>query len=186
MLWTALPGFRSYNPSWLRLSQRLWDNKPLRRQSLSPWQGHRPCPLYFTLLGPESDQLANDGLDSSREGWPKTGMVTKRPSGKDLGGHRKRRWWTLTPWLWHSLSPHSVCKKSPNLLTALLPLPDLNLKQWQRWVQSCAGKGRFPGAIRPKKECIKSYETCFANALNFLIRVHAWNENFVPQSFMAL
>ena len=27
-------------------------------------------------------------------------------------------------------------------------------------------KGRFPGAIRPKKECIKSCETCFANTLN--------------------
>ena len=25
---------------------------------------------------------------------------------------------------------------------------------------------QFPGAIRPKKECIKSYETCFANILN--------------------
>ena len=26
--------------------------------------------------------------------------------------------------------------------------------------------GQFPGAIRPKKECIKSCETCFANILN--------------------
>ena len=31
---------------------------------------------------------------------------------------------------------------------------------------ACAGKGRFPRAIRPKKECIKSCETCFANTLN--------------------
>ena len=29
----------------------------------------------------------------------------------------------------HSLSPHSVSKKSPNPLAALLPLPDLSLKQ---------------------------------------------------------
>ena len=45
--------------------------------------------------------------------------------------------------------------------------------------------GRFPRAIRPKKDYIKSYETYFANTLNFLIRVPAWNE-FVPQSVMAL
>ena len=36
----------------------------------------------------------------------------------------------------------------------------------RRWVQPCAGKGRFPTSIRPKKECIKSCETCFANTLN--------------------
>ena len=88
------------------------------------------------------------------------------PTGKDLGGYRKRGWWTLAPGLWHSLSPHSVCKKSPNLLAALLPLLDLSLKQCQREVQSCAGKNGFPGAIRPKKEYIKSCETCFANTLN--------------------
>ena len=35
--------------------------KPLRRQSLSPWQGRHLCSLYSTLLGPELDQLANDG-----------------------------------------------------------------------------------------------------------------------------
>ena len=93
-------------------------------------------------------------------------MVTKGPSGKDLGGYRKMGWWTLAPWFWHSLSPHSVCKKSPNLLAALLPLPDLSLKQCWRWVWPCAGKGVFPRAIRPRKECIKSYETYFANALN--------------------
>ena len=58
---TALPGFKSCKPPWLRLSERLWDHKPLRRQSLSPRQGHCPSPLYFTLLGPEPDQLANDG-----------------------------------------------------------------------------------------------------------------------------
>ena len=56
------------NPPWLRLSQRPWDHKLLRRQSLSPWQGGCPCPLYFTLLRPEPDQLANDRQDSSREG----------------------------------------------------------------------------------------------------------------------
>ena len=89
-----------------------------------------------------------------------------RPSGKDLGDYRKRGWWILTPWLWQSLSPHSVCNKSPNLLTALLPLPDLSLKQCWRWVWPCVGKGGFPGAIRPKKECIKSCESCFANNLS--------------------
>ena len=53
-------------------------------------EGHCPCPIYFTLLDPEPDQLANDRQDSSREFLSKTGMVTKRPSGKDLGGYRKR------------------------------------------------------------------------------------------------
>ena len=130
LLGTALPGFRSCNSPWLRLSERPWDHKPLRRQRFSPWQGCHLCPLYFTLLGPEPDQLANDREDSSREGRPKTGIVTKRSSGKDLGSYRKRGWWALAPQLWHSLSPHSVCKKSPNLLAALLPLPDLSLKQW--------------------------------------------------------
>ena len=33
-------------------------------------------------------------------------------------------------------------------------------------MQPCARKGGFPRAIRPKKECIKSCETCFANTLN--------------------
>ena len=67
LLGSALPGFRSCKPPWLRLSERPWDHKPLRRQSLSPWQGCRPCPLNFTLLGPEPDQLANYGYDSLRE-----------------------------------------------------------------------------------------------------------------------
>ena len=93
-------------------------------------------------------------------------MVTKRPTGKELGGYRKRGWWTLAPLLWHSLSPYSVCKKSPNLLASSIPRPDLSLKQCWRWVQPCAGKGGFPVEIRPKKECIKSCETCFANILN--------------------
>ena len=89
MLGTALPGFRSYNLPWLRLSQRPWDHKPLRRQSLSPWQGCHLCPLYFTLLGPELDQLANDRYDSSREGRPKTGIVTKKAHREGLGGYKK-------------------------------------------------------------------------------------------------
>ena len=101
------------------------------------------------------------GRDDLRQAWSR-----KRSTGKDLGGYRKRGWWTLAPRLWHSLSPHSVSKKSPSLLAALLPLPDLSLKQWQRAVQSCAGKGGFPGAIRPKKECIKSCETCFVYTLS--------------------
>ena len=62
---------------------------------------------------------------------------------------------------------HSVCKKSPNLLAALLLLPDLSLKQYWRWMWPCAGKGGFPRAIKPKKECIISYETYFANTFNF-------------------
>ena len=45
LLGTALPGFRGYNPPWLRLSQS-WDHKPLRRQSLSPWQKCHLCPLH--------------------------------------------------------------------------------------------------------------------------------------------
>ena len=45
-------------------------------------------------------------------------------------------------------------------------MPDLSLKQCQRWVQPCAGKGRFSWTIRPEKECIKSCESCFANTLN--------------------
>ena len=61
VLGTTLPGFRSCKPPWLRLSQRPWDRKSLRRQSLSPWQGRHLCPLYLTPLGPELDQLANDG-----------------------------------------------------------------------------------------------------------------------------
>ena len=133
MLGTALPGFRSCKPPWLRLTQRPWDHKPLSRQSLSPWQGRHLCLLYLTLLGPEPDQLANDGEDSSREGRPKRGLVTKRPTGKDMAGHRKRGWWTLAPWLWQSLSPHSVFKKSPNLLAALLPLSDISLKHDRGW-----------------------------------------------------
>ena len=33
-------------------------------------------------------------------------------------------------------------------------------------MQPCAGEGGFPRGIRPKKECIKPCETCFANTLN--------------------
>ena len=94
-------------------------------------------------------------------------MVTRGPSGKDLGGYGERRgWWTLTPQIWHGLSLHSVYKKSPNLLADLFSRLDINLKQCWRWLWPCAGKGGFPWAIRPKKECIKSCETCFANTLN--------------------
>ena len=78
----------------------------------------------------------------------------------------------LTPWLYHSLSPHAICKRSPNLLAAFLPHPDSVLKQCQRGMQPCAGTGRSQqGAIRPKKEFIKSCETCFAkNVLNLNIK----------------
>ena len=79
---------------------------------------------------------------------------------------------TLTPQLYHRLSPHSFCKKSPNLLAALLPLLDSGLKQCQRGMQLCVGTGGSQwGAIRPKKECIKSCETCFAkNVLNLKVK----------------
>ena len=100
------------------------------------------------------------------------GMGITGLSGKDLGGYGERGWWTLAPQLWHRLSPHSVCKKSPNLLAALLPLPDLNLKKCLRWVW--CWKGQVPQGIRSKKECIKSCETYFANTLTLNIRVQAW------------
>ena len=61
VLGTACLVSEAVTPPWLRLSDRPWDPKPLRRQSLSPWQGCYLCPLYFTLLGPKPDQLANDG-----------------------------------------------------------------------------------------------------------------------------
>ena len=57
-------------------------------------------------------------------------------------------------------------------MAAFLPLPDLSLKQClnpETMLEvgaACAGKGRFPRAFRPKKECIKSYETYFANIFN--------------------
>ena len=144
-LGTALPRFRTCNPPWLRVNKKPWGPNLLRRQSLSPGQGYCHCLLLLHPDWPWADDWLDNGReDSLKEGWPKTGMVTKRPSGNDLGGYRKREWWTLTPQLWHSLSPHSVCKKSPNLLAALLPLPDLSLKQCWRWVQPCAGNGGFP------------------------------------------
>ena len=62
VLGTTLPGFRIFNPPWLRLSKRPWDHMLLRRQNLSPWQGHHLCPL---LLYPSwtraYDWLDNDG-----------------------------------------------------------------------------------------------------------------------------
>ena len=96
---------------------------------------------------------------------PKTGTIMKEPSGKDLGDYRKRgngpstlgfviacvlilstrslliSWWpACSTWL----KPETMPKVGVSL----------------RW------KGQFPRVIRPKKECIKSCETCFAkNAL---------------------
>ena len=116
----------------------------------------------------------------------------KRSSGKDLGGYRKRGWWTLTPQLWHSLSPHSVCKESVNLLAAFLPLPDLSLKQClnpETMLEVGAAlclKGRVPWGDQPKKECIKSYETYFANTLNLNDKGISLKWVCFPQSFMAL
>ena len=90
----------------------------------------------------------------------------KGHSGKDLGGYRKRGWWTLALWHYEASVLILSSKKSPNLLAVLLPLPDLSLKQCWRWMQPCAGKGMFPMALRPNKECIKFYETYFPNTLN--------------------
>ena len=111
-------------------------------------------------------------------------MVKKGPQGRTGGGGAigKGSDGPSPPRLRHSLSPHSVCK-SPNLLAALLPLLDLSLKQCGRWVWPCAGKGRFPRTIRPKKECIKSCETCFANTLNLNDKVQAWNEFVSPKFY---
>ena len=59
----------------------------------------------------------------------RTGAVVKGPSGKDLGdcGEGTKN---PHPLAYHSMSPHSICKKSPNLLAALLSLPDSGLKQY--------------------------------------------------------
>ena len=75
ILGTALPGFRDCNPPWLRLSERPWDPTPLRRQSLSPWQGHCLCLLYFTLPGPQCKTglpmmgKIPEGRDDLRQAW---------------------------------------------------------------------------------------------------------------------
>ena len=83
-------------------------------------------------------------------------------------------------------SPHSVYKKPPNLLAALLSLPDLNPKQWQRAGQPCAGKGRFPRAIRLKKEYIKPCETCFANILSLNDKGPSLKRVCFPKSYSPL
>ena len=115
MLGTTLPGFGGCNPPWLRLSQS-WDDKPLRRQGLSPWQGCHLCPLHpaWPWAWPVSQWWVRilKGGSTLRQS-----LVTR----EGLGVCGKRGWWTLAPWLWNSLSPHSVCKKSPNLLAALRP-----------------------------------------------------------------
>ena len=108
-------------------------------------------------------------------------MTGKIPQGRDdlrqtrsQAGPQRRTWGAIEK---RSDGPSSLgfniawfiilsAKKSPNLLATLPPLLNLSLKQCWGWVQPCAGKGRFPEGIRPKKECIKSYETYFANTLN--------------------
>ena len=47
VLGSALPGVRIPKTPWLRMSERPWDHKPLRRQSLCPWRG--TAPAQFTL-----------------------------------------------------------------------------------------------------------------------------------------
>ena len=83
------------------------------------------------------DDLRQAGLQKGRQGrtW---GAIEKGSDGP-------------SPLSFDSLSPHSVCKKSPNLLAALLPLPDLNLTQHLRWLWPCDGKGGPPPQERMHK-----------------------------------
>ena len=82
MLGTTLPGFRHCNPPWLRLSQRPWDHKPLRRQSLSPWLIstllYPPCPGAWPVSQWRVRFLKEEWGIPQGEGWPKIDMVMKR------------------------------------------------------------------------------------------------------------
>ena len=108
-------------------------------------------------------------------------MMGKIPQEKDdlrqawsWGGHQGKTWGAIekggdgpSPLGFDIAWVLILCARS--LLISWLPyfsLLDPSLKQCWRWVWPCAGKGVFPGAIRPKKECIKSCETCFVNSLN--------------------
>ena len=64
------------------------------------------------------------GRDDLRQAWSGRGPQGRTWEAVEKGGNEP------SPLSFDiDLSPHSVCKKSPNLLTALLPLPDLSLKQ---------------------------------------------------------
>ena len=101
------------------------------------------------------------GWDNLIQAWSQGG-----PQGRPWGGYGEREWWTLTLQLWHSLSPHSVCKKSPNLLAALLPLLDLSLKQCWRWVWPCAGKVPWGDQAWERMHKILWNLLCYALNLN--------------------
>ena len=48
LLGTTLPGFRSYKPPWLRLSERPWDHKPPKETKLLSMAGAPPLhPLLY-------------------------------------------------------------------------------------------------------------------------------------------
>ena len=85
LLGTTLSGFRSYNHPWLSLSERPWHPKPLRRQSLAPWQEHHLCLLYFTLPSPQY-----------MTGWPMTGKIPQERDdliqAQSWGGPQGRTW----------------------------------------------------------------------------------------------
>ena len=83
----------------------------------------------FTLLDPELDQLANDSKNPQGRINLRQALVTEEARREGLGGLWKKGVMNPRPSALKCLSPHSVCKKSPNLLAALLPLPDLSLKQ---------------------------------------------------------
>ena len=65
-----------------------------------------------------------------------------------LRGFQRRGRKTLTPWLYHSLSPQSFCK-SPSLLAALL-VPSWH--SWELCQRPCTGSDCFWGWIWPQKE----------------------------------
>ena len=63
------------------------------------------------------------GRGDLRQAWSQRGPQGRIQGAIEKGGDGP------SPLGFDSLSPHSVGKKSPNLLAALLPLPDLSLKQ---------------------------------------------------------
>ena len=95
---------------------------------------------------------------------------------------------TLNPRLYHSLSPHSICKKSPNLLAALLLLPDPSLEQCRGGcspVSELAVPSRFLRRSGLRKNALNPVKPALAkNVLNLNVRVRARNKS-VSQGFIA-
>ena len=98
MLGTALPGFRGCNLPWLRLSQN-WDHKPLRRQSLSPWQVCQTLPTSPCLALSVTSQPMTSKNPQGRINLRQALVTRNKLAGKDLGGCGKRGWRTFTPQL---------------------------------------------------------------------------------------